>query len=476
MRLDERGEPTGAEAVRIELTRTGEIARMGGPPELLSLIGCVPTAANGPYYARIVRERAIAPGPGGAAGTRIAQLGHSADPDVSEILAAAEAALWEAAGDSHGSGTAAWLSDAVYEVIEQLGQPMPLDQVTPPYADLRDMIPALRPGQLITIAARPSIGKTLVAGDFARHAALKLGLPVAWFTLEMSRQEIIIRCISAEARVNHEHLQRRTLDDAEWQRVADAAKVFGESRMLIDEKGGASLAHVSSALRVMQRTAMPALVVFDYIQLGSSPGAASRQEEVSRLARGLQGHRHGLRRARPADGAAQPQPGVAGRQAPPPGRPARVRGDRELQRHRDPAAPRGLLRARVASGRRDGPDRHQEPQRPARPVHGHVPGPVLPLHGPGARQLGTHPVCDGGSGGVNANLLPVDGCPYCITPERCTLVHPYRLTTEGAGAADLRVLPLPGLAGTRGGPDGRWTRSACRALAAPACATRAGAA
>ena len=286
VRLDERGEPTGAEAVRIELTRTGEIARMGGPPELLSLIGCVPTAANGPYYARIVRERAILRRVV-EAGTRIVQLGHSADPDVSEILAAAEAALWEAAGDRHGSGTAAWLSDAVYEVIEQLGQPMPLDQVTPPYADLRYMIPALRPGQLITIAARPSIGKTLVAGDFARHAALKLGLPVAWFTLEMSRQEIIIRCISAEARVNHEHLQRRTLDDAEWQRVADAAKVFGESRMLIDEKGGASLAHVSSALRVMQRTAMPALVVFDYIQLGSSPGAASRQEEVSRLARGF---------------------------------------------------------------------------------------------------------------------------------------------------------------------------------------------
>ena len=216
---DERGEPTDAEAVRIELTRTGEIARMGGPQELLSLIACVPTAANGPYYARIVRERAVLRRLV-EAGTRIVQLAHSADPDVSEVIAEAEAALREAAGDSQGTGTAAWLADAVLDVIDQLGQPMPLDQVIPPYADLRDMIPAVRPGQLITIAARPSIGKTLVAGDFARHAALKLGLPVAWFTLEMSRQEIIIRCISAEARVNHEHLQRRTLDDAEWQRVA----------------------------------------------------------------------------------------------------------------------------------------------------------------------------------------------------------------------------------------------------------------
>jgi replicative DNA helicase len=286
LRLDERGEPTDAEAVRLELTRTGELARTGGPQELLGLIGCVPTAANGPYYARIVRERAILRRVV-EAGTRIVQMGQSADPDVEEVIAQAEAALREAAGEGPGSTTAAWLADAVFDVIGELGQPLPVSQVTPPYADLRKIVPSLRAGQLVTIAARPSIGKTLVAGDFARRAALELGLPVAWFTLEMSREEIIIRCISAQARVNHEHLQLHRLDDDEWRRVRDAVKVFGESRLLIDEKGGANLAHVRSALRSMRRTAPPALVVFDYLQLGSSPGAPSRQEEVSRLARGF---------------------------------------------------------------------------------------------------------------------------------------------------------------------------------------------
>src|SRR6202043_1127647 len=113
--------------------------------------------------------------------------------------------------------------------------------------------------------ARPSVGKTLVAGDFARHVALRLGLPVAWFSLEMSRKEIILRCLAAEARVAQDRLQLHTLDDAEWDRVMRAAKAFGESAVLIDDKSGSSLAHVRSTLRAMARTAAPALVVFDYL-------------------------------------------------------------------------------------------------------------------------------------------------------------------------------------------------------------------
>ena len=285
LRLYGAGEPADAPAVLGELQRTGELRGSLDAPYLHTLIESVPVAANGSWYARKVARHAR---------TRRAQEGitrallitRSAgfDPDADMDLVRQNV---DAATGEQETGSARWLADAVLETVDLLDKPLPADEITPPYVDLRDVIPALRPGQLVTIAARPSIGKTVVAGDFARHAAFRLGLPVAWFSLEMSREELIVRSLAAEARVNQDHIQRHTMNDAEWARVAAAARSFGESHLLIDDKSGANIAHVRSTLRAMARTAAPRLVIFDYLQLGSSPGAPSRQEEVSRLTRDL---------------------------------------------------------------------------------------------------------------------------------------------------------------------------------------------
>jgi replicative DNA helicase len=286
LHLHGAGEPTEAEAVLIELGRRGELRAGLDATFLFALIQAVPVALSGPHYAReVARHARVRRAQEGISRALLMtkRAGFSPDEDMDRVRQAVD----DATGTRADAGSARWLADAVLETLDKLDKPLPPDEITPPYVDLRDVIPALRDGQLVTVAARPSIGKTVVAGDFARHAAFRLGLPVAWFSLEMSREELIIRTLAAEARVSQDHLQRHTMDDAEWARVEAAAQSFGESRLLIDDKSGSSIAHVRSALRAMARDAVPRLVIFDYLQLGSSPGAPSRQEEVSRLTRDL---------------------------------------------------------------------------------------------------------------------------------------------------------------------------------------------
>ena len=283
--LYEKAAPADPVSVADLLGKRGELARVGGAPYLHTLIASVPTAANAGYYARIVRERAVLRRLI-EVGTRITQLGYSGDSDADELVDRAQAEAAGLAGEQL-TETSAWLSEAVIPVIDSLDGPLPKDQITPPYADLKLIIPALRPGQLITVAARPSIGKTVVLGDFARHTALNLHQPVAWFTLEMSRDEIITRCIAAEARVNQHHIQMHEIEDAEWERIHRSVGAFTDCKILVDEKGASTTAHIRSVLRKMSRIAAPGLVVIDYLQLMKDPGARSRQEEVSELARGL---------------------------------------------------------------------------------------------------------------------------------------------------------------------------------------------
>ena len=119
-----------------------------------------------------------------------------------------------------------------------------------------------------------------------RYAA-RHGVPVAWFTLEMTRNEVITRCLSAEARVNFQAIQEHSLDEGEWQRIGAAVDTLADFPVFIDEKGASTSAHMRAQIRKMSRVMAPRLIVVDYLQLMRHPGTRSRQEEVSELARGL---------------------------------------------------------------------------------------------------------------------------------------------------------------------------------------------
>lgn len=279
-----RGEPADAVTVSDLLVKRGELTRIGGAPYLHTLIASVPTAANANHYARIVRgharRRRLV-----EVGTRIVQLGYSGDGEADELIGRAQDEA-NSLTDGQDTGTAKWMSEAVYEAIDGLDEELPEDRVAFPFADLRALIPMLRPGQMITVAGRPGHGKTVLLGDVVRATA-KRKLPVAWFTLEMTRNEVITRCLSAEARVNFQAIQEHKLDEAEWQRIDAAASTLTEFPVFIDEKGASTAAHIRAQVRKMSRVMPPRLIVVDYLQLMRHPGTRSRQEEVSELARGL---------------------------------------------------------------------------------------------------------------------------------------------------------------------------------------------
>jgi replicative DNA helicase len=284
MELYGRGEPADAVTISDVLGKRGELARIGGAPYLHTLIASVPTAANAAYYARIVAEQAqlrrLV-----EVGTRIAQFGYSGDGAASELTERAQAEA-HSLTTGQDAGTGKWMSEAVYEAADGMDENLPDDRVTFPFADLRALIPMLRPGQLITVAARPGHGKTVLLGDVVRAAARR-GLPVAWFTLEMTRNEVITRCLSAEARVNFQAIQEHSLDEHEWKRIGAAVNTLADFPVFIDEKGASTAAHMRSQVRKMSRVMAPRLIVVDYLQLMRHPGTRSRQEEVSELARGL---------------------------------------------------------------------------------------------------------------------------------------------------------------------------------------------
>src|ERR1700733_5452857 len=194
-----RGEPADAVTVAAELTKRGDIGRMGGAPYLHTLIASVPTAANAGYYARIVRERAILRRLV-EVGTRIVQLGYSGDGDADELVDRAEAEVYGVT-DRRVSEDYAPLSEIMPGALDEIeaigsrggsltGGPAGL-------AGPGGLTQRPHPGQMIVVAARPAIGKSTLALDFARSAAVHAGMTTVIFSLEMSRNEITMRLLSA---------------------------------------------------------------------------------------------------------------------------------------------------------------------------------------------------------------------------------------------------------------------------------------
>src|SRR5215472_7192689 len=198
-----RGEPADAVTVADLLNKRGELVRIGGPAYLHKLIASVPTAANAGYYARIVRERAILRRLV-EAGTRIVQLGYAGDGEADELVDRAEAEIYEVT-DRRVSEDYLPLSEIMPGAIDEIeaigSRGGVMTGVPTGFADLDALTNGLHPGQMVVIAARPALGKSTLALDLARAAAVRHGMATVLFSLEMSRNEITMRLLSAEARV-----------------------------------------------------------------------------------------------------------------------------------------------------------------------------------------------------------------------------------------------------------------------------------
>jgi replicative DNA helicase len=292
--LYSRGEPADAILISAELERRGELARVGGAPYLHTLIATVPTAANAAYYAEIVAEKAILRRLV-EAGTRIVQYGYgAAESDggaVDEVVDRAQAEVY-AVTERRTSED--------YVALEELLQPT-MDEidtiasnggmakgVPTGFTDLDDLTHGLHPGQMIIVAARPGVGKSTMALDVARSCSIKHGMASVIFSLEMSRTEIVMRLLSAEARIRLQDMRGGRMSDDDWTRLARRMSEISEAPLFIDDSPNMTMMEIrAKARRLKQRNDLK-LIVVDYMQLMTSgKKVESRQQEVSEFSRQL---------------------------------------------------------------------------------------------------------------------------------------------------------------------------------------------
>ena len=286
-----RGEPADAVTISGELTKKGELSRVGGAPYLHTLISSVPTAANAAYYARIVRERAILRRLV-EVGTRIAQLGYSADgADADDLLDRAQAEVYSIADKRTGEDYSplADIMPGALDEIEAIGsRGGQMVGVPTSFTDLDSLTNGLHPGQLIIIAARPAIGKSTLALDFARAAAIRHQLATVVFSLEMGRNEITMRLLSAEARVALHAMRSGSMNDEDWTRLARRMSEVAEAPLFIDDSPNMSMMEIRAKCRRLKQQHDLRLVIIDYLQLMTSgKRVESRQVEVSEFSRSL---------------------------------------------------------------------------------------------------------------------------------------------------------------------------------------------
>ena len=265
--LFSRGEPVDAITVADEMTKRGSLQRVGGQAYLHELIQAVPTAANAGYYATIVAERALLRRLV-EAGTRIVQLGYG-----------------QGEGDVRLGMT---FEEVLNEIESASGRTDEMTGVPTGFTELDDLLHGLHKGQMIVVAARPAVGKSTFGMDIARSAAIRHGLPSAFFSLEMSRTEISMRVLAAEGSMSLQDLRKGTIADAGWQKLAKVVARIEHAPLFIDDSPNMSLMEIRAKCRRLRQQHGLRLVVIDYLQLMSSgKKVESRQQEVSEFSRAL---------------------------------------------------------------------------------------------------------------------------------------------------------------------------------------------
>ena len=286
-----RGEPADAVTVSDELTKKGSLTRVGGAPYLHTLISSVPTAANAGYYARIVRERAILRRLV-EAGTKIVQLGYATTGgDVDDLVNAAQSEVYAVTErrTSEDYLPIGQLIEPTVDEIEAAGhRGEGMIGVPTGFADLDRLTNGLHPGQMIVLAARPAIGKSTLGLDIARSASIKHGLTSVIFSLEMSRTEITMRMLSAEAKIPLQKLRQGKLADSDWTKMARTMGELSDAPLFIDDSPNMSLMEIRAKCRRLKQRHDLKIVIIDYLQLMSSgKRVESRQQEVSEFSRAL---------------------------------------------------------------------------------------------------------------------------------------------------------------------------------------------
>ncbi len=238
--LREAGEPTDARTVTAALAESGDLERVGGVAYVHTLIASPPTAANGPYYARIIADRAVSRRLVETGG-RIAQLGYQSGGlsgggvELDNAVDLAQRAVFDIIGRS--AGVYSSLGDMLQPTLDDLeaaaGAGNQVAGVPTGLSDLDRLLNGLQPGQLIVVAGRPGLGKSTASMDFARNAAIRHKEAAAIFSLEMTKVEMVMRLLSAEALIPLHALRSGQLTDDDWSKLARRMAEIGEAPIVV---------------------------------------------------------------------------------------------------------------------------------------------------------------------------------------------------------------------------------------------------
>ena len=290
--LSERSEAIDLVTLKEELRRSGELDEVGGPAYIASLADGVPRTANVEHYARIVKEKATLRNLIHSA-NRILADAYQAEEDADLILDGAEKAIFEIAEDRIREGFVP-LRDLVqssFATIEKLQQHKGLVTGVPTgFVDLDEMTSGLQPSDLVLVAARPSMGKTSFVLNIAQHLGTQTDMIVGFFSLEMSKEQLFMRMLTSEARIDAHRFRSGYLNEKDYGRLSHALGTLAEARVFIDDTASIGVLEMRAKARRLQAEHGLHLLIIDYIQLMQGRGRfESRQQELASISRSLKG-------------------------------------------------------------------------------------------------------------------------------------------------------------------------------------------
>lgn len=289
--INEQGEPVDLVTVSEELLNKGQLDKVGGATYLASLADAVPTAANVEYYAKIVAEKALLRSLIDTS-VQIAQKGYEAGEEVSELIDQAEQMIFNVTQKKNRAGFVP-IKEILLETFERIEKlAMQKNEVTgiPTFKDLDKMLSGLQKSDLIICAARPAMGKTSFCLNIAQNAAVNHKTPVAVFSLEMSKDQLVQRMLCADAMVDQQKMRSGFLVEEDWNKLAHAVGPLSEAPIFIDDTPAISVLDMRAKARRLMGEHGLGLIVVDYLQLMTSHRRVeSRQQEIAQLSRSLKG-------------------------------------------------------------------------------------------------------------------------------------------------------------------------------------------
>src|SRR5579864_7383397 len=290
--LAERGDAIDLVTLKEELGRSGEVDEVGGPAYIAALVDGVPRSTNVEYYARIIKEKATLRNLIFSA-NKILTNAYEAEQEADLILDEAEHAIFAIADQKVRDGFVSLrdLAQTSLETIEKLHARKELITGVPTgFTDLDEMTSGLQPADLIIVAARPSMGKTSLVLNMAQHVGTRTGRSVGIFSLEMSKEQLFLRMLTAEARIDSHRLRGGFLGERDWGKLSQAIGTLSEAKIFIDDSPSIGVLEMRAKCRRLASEHGLNLVIIDYIQLMQGRGRfENRTLELASISRSMKG-------------------------------------------------------------------------------------------------------------------------------------------------------------------------------------------